>query len=223
MFQLLFLPINYLSLSLSSSSGTPNMLVLICLSCLRGLLNCPHIYLCRLKKFFFHWSTVDLQCCISLRCIVQWFGYKYTYIYSFIQEMSWREQCMPLTRAACSGVPLCLLWGLFCWDEADFSGGGWWAGLSLVCWQVLPHVPHCPSEPGILGGLSFHCSWHEECSVRLGPLDCGGEPLQLWLSTRRIGLDCTTSPTSDPSPWGSFDVYLVVENLSCCSLVHAHR
>ena len=37
--------------------------------------------------FFFliilYWSTVDLQCCVSFRCIAKWFSYTYAYIHSF--------------------------------------------------------------------------------------------------------------------------------------------
>lgn len=94
--------------------------------------------------------------------------------------------------------------------------------------RLLPGSPTCALvafRARHSGGLVFPLQdvWHEECNVRLGSLNFGGEPLQLWLSTRCIGLDYTMSPTSDPSPSGSFDVHLAVENLFCCSLVHSHR
>ena len=34
--------------------------------------------------FFLNWSIVDLQCCISLRCIAKWFIYIYVLIYMYI-------------------------------------------------------------------------------------------------------------------------------------------
>ena len=36
-----------------------------------------------LKIFILYWSTVDLQCCDSFKCIPKWFSYTYTYIYLF--------------------------------------------------------------------------------------------------------------------------------------------
>ena len=30
-----------------------------------------------------YWSMIDLQCCVSFRCIARWFSYTYTYIYCF--------------------------------------------------------------------------------------------------------------------------------------------
>ena len=40
-----------------------------------------------LKKIFFYWSILDLQCCVSFcYCRVRWVSYKYTYIHSQIQS-----------------------------------------------------------------------------------------------------------------------------------------
>ena len=35
----------------------------------------------QLVFFFFNWSIVDLQCCISFRCTAKWFRYIYIYIF----------------------------------------------------------------------------------------------------------------------------------------------
>ena len=35
------------------------------------------------QNFISYWSTVDYCCCISFRCILRWFSYKYTWIYYF--------------------------------------------------------------------------------------------------------------------------------------------
>ena len=36
--------------------------------------------------FILHRSTVDLQCCVSFRCIAKWFSYTYTHIYYFSES-----------------------------------------------------------------------------------------------------------------------------------------
>ena len=33
--------------------------------------------------FILYWTIVDLQCCVSFRCIARWFSYTYTDVYSF--------------------------------------------------------------------------------------------------------------------------------------------
>ena len=38
------------------------------------------------KKFFFYWSRVDLQCCVSFRCTAKWISYTYTYNQSFLDS-----------------------------------------------------------------------------------------------------------------------------------------
>ena len=37
----------------------------------------------------FYWSIVDLQCCISFKCIAKWFSYTYTYIHSFFPHIGY--------------------------------------------------------------------------------------------------------------------------------------
>ena len=36
------------------------------------------------KTLYWNVSRVDLQCCISFRCIAKWFSYTYTPVYSFL-------------------------------------------------------------------------------------------------------------------------------------------
>ena len=38
--------------------------------------------------FILHWSIIDLQCCVSFRCIAKWFSY--TYIPSFSDSFPYR-------------------------------------------------------------------------------------------------------------------------------------
>ena len=45
------------------------------------------------KKRIFYWSVVDLQCCVSFRCIAQWFSY--TYIICIYISFSWRRKWQP--------------------------------------------------------------------------------------------------------------------------------
>ena len=37
------------------------------------------------QTFFFNWDIVDLQCCVSFRCIARWISYTHKYIYSFLR------------------------------------------------------------------------------------------------------------------------------------------
>ena len=36
-------------------------------------------------KKIFNWSTVNLQCCINVRCTAKWISFTYTYIHSFFK------------------------------------------------------------------------------------------------------------------------------------------
>ena len=48
------------------------------------------LFLMSVIYFYFYRHVVNLQCCISFRCIAEWFGFIYTYItivlYIFIKE-----------------------------------------------------------------------------------------------------------------------------------------
>ena len=41
---------------------------------------------CIFFKKNFHWSIVDLQCCVRFGCTAKWFSYTYTYIHSFLDS-----------------------------------------------------------------------------------------------------------------------------------------
>ena len=47
---------------------------------------CQYILISIFSFFFFFWSTIDLQCCVSFRCAAKWIYCTYTYIHSFLDS-----------------------------------------------------------------------------------------------------------------------------------------
>ena len=47
----------------------------------------PCSFFCFNLIFILYWSIVDLQYCVSFRCIAKWFSSTYTYIYSFSDSL----------------------------------------------------------------------------------------------------------------------------------------
>ena len=55
----------------------------------------PFLYF---QSFLFFWSIVDLQCCVSFRCIAKWM-YMYMYIYSLFLKILFPYTAILLIKA----------------------------------------------------------------------------------------------------------------------------
>ena len=71
--------------------------------------------------YFFNWSIVTLQCCVSFCCIMKWISYMYTYIPSFLDlppppsPPSWSPQGPELSLLCYAQVPAsCLFYTQQC-------------------------------------------------------------------------------------------------------------
>ena len=59
------------------------------------------------QRVRYNWATfiVDLQCCVSLRCIAKWFRYIYMYVYIYIYTHTHTYMCAYIS--VLSGFQLC--------------------------------------------------------------------------------------------------------------------
>ena len=72
-----------------------------------------------IRGFFFNWSIVDLQCCVSFWCRAEWFSY--THPYRLLQDIKYSSKCHSvwqyfllvyhLYSSLNLLIPNCHLWG----------------------------------------------------------------------------------------------------------------